>query len=136
MTDRKLKQELKEYRNKIYAPFWGIVIAIASILYGGFIARYEGYLLEHSEPYISEIPEKTIGIILVIVGLIKLLAILFKHNEIKKYSIWCLSAMWTGLFFIALTYSFGTGHPNPSWIFYGVIMVGCYRVSLKGDFEH
>lgn len=136
MKDKELKKELKNYRNKTRLPFWSISIALISILHGEFICRVDGYLLEHSEPYIKYLPERAIGTVLLVLGIVKLLAILINNKRIKKYSIWGLSFVWTGLFLIALTYSFGSGHPNPSWYFYGLVVIGCYRVSHKGDFDY
>ena len=135
MKDKELENELKDYQDKRRLPFWSILIALISILHGEFIYRVDGYLLEHSEPYIKCLPESTIGAALLILGTAKLLAIFTNNKRLKKYSIWGLSFVWTGLFLIALTYSFGIGHPNPSWYFYGMVVIGCYRVSRKGDFE-
>lgn len=136
MEDQNLKRELNAARRKTKTPFWGAIIAIVSILQGEFVVRVDGYLLEHSEPYLSRLPEDAIGWILIIFGVIKLLALIFKNNRLKKYGIWGLSGIWTGLFIISLTYSFGTGYPHPSWITYGMVTIGCYRVSFKGGFEH
>lgn len=136
MEDINLKRDIRKATNEKKRSFWGSLIAVVSILQGEFIVRVDGYLLEHSEPYLKNLPESAIGWLLILFGLIKLIAVIVKNNRFKKYAIWGLSALWTGLFLIALTYSFGTGFPHPSWITYMMVMISCYRVSLKGDFEH
>lgn len=136
MEDQSLKKDLNQARKKMKPPFWGAAIAIVSILQGEFIMRVDGYLLEHSEPYLQNLPEELIGLILVIFGAVKLIGLISRNNRIKKYGILGLSSVWTGLFIISFTYSFGTGFPHPSWILYGLAVAVCYRVSLKGDFDY
>ncbi|MFL2104117.1 hypothetical protein [Mycobacteroides abscessus] len=135
MVNRKLKQDLEKASYKRPSDFWGTQIAVVSILYGEFIFRVDGFLIANAEPYLSQMPEDLIGIILVVLGILKSIGLFFQYRPLKKYSIWLLSGMWSGLFFVALTYSFGTGYPHPSYIFIGMIAVGCFRVSLKGDYS-
>lgn len=135
MVNRKLKQELKKASNKRPSDFLGSLIAMVSILYGEFIFRVDGFLIANAEPYLSKLPENTIGILLVLIGVLKLIGLVLQYKPLKKIGIWLLSGMWSGLFFVSLTYSFGTGYPHPSYIFMGMIAIGCFRVSLKGDYS-
>lgn len=135
MVNRKLKQDLQNASHKRPSDFWGALIAVVSILYGDFIFRVDGYLISNAEPYLSNMPENIIGVILVILGVFKLIGLIFQYRPLKKTGIWLLSGMWSGLFFVALTFSFGTGYPHPSYIFILPMMVGCFRVSLKGDYS-
>lgn len=136
VENKKIKHDLNVARHRVRTPFWGTLISIVSILQGEFIVRVDGYLLNHSEPYLSNLPEDIIGWVLITFGAIKLLGLVFKKNQLKKYGIWGLSGIWTGLFLIALTYSFGTGFPHPSWITYMMVTFGCYNVSKRGDFKY
>jgi len=135
MVNRKLKQDLQKASSKRASDFWGALIAFVSILYGEFIFRVDGYLIARAEPYLSELPENIIGLLLLILGMVKLAGLGLQNKPLKKIGIWLLSGMWSGLFFVALTYSFGTGYPHPSYIFMGMIAIGCFRVSLKGDYS-
>lgn len=135
MVNRKLKQDLQKASNKRPSDFWGALIAVVSILYGEFIFRVDGFLIANAEPYLSKLPENTIGILLMIFGVLKLIGLGLQYKPLKKIGIWLLSGMWSGLFFVALTYSFGTGYPHPSYIFMGMIAIGCFRVSFKGDYS-
>lgn len=135
MVNRKLKQDLQKASNKRPSDFWGALIAVVSILYGEFIFRVDGFLIANAEPYLSKLPENTIGILLMILGVLKLAGLVLQYKPLKKIGIWLLSGMWSGLFFVALTYSFGTGYPHPSYIFMGMIAIGCFRVSFKGDYS-
>lgn len=134
MENLKLKKELKKASNKRPSDFWGTLIAIVSILYGEFIFRVDGYFISNAEPYLSKLPEDIIGITLVTLGLFKLIGLFLQYQPFKRIGIWLLSGMWSGLFLVALTYSFGTGYPHPTYIFIGMITAGCFRVSLKGDY--
>lgn len=135
MVNRKLKQDLQKASNKRPSDFWGALIAIVSVLYGEFIYRVDGYLIANAEPYLSKLPENIIGAALMILGLLKITGLVLQYKPLKKVGIWLLSGIWSGLFFVALTYSFGTGYPHPSYIFMGMIAIGCFRVSLKGDYS-
>lgn len=135
MVNRKLKQDLQKASNKRPSDFWGALIAIVSVLYGEFIYRVDGYLIANAEPYLSKLPENIIGAALMILGVLKIVGLLLQYKPLKKIGIWLLSGIWSGLFFVALTYSFGTGYPHPSYIFMGMIAIGCFRVSLKGDYS-
>lgn len=135
MTDKHLLEELEASRSKQPLGFWGLLIASLSIWYGWFITAVEGYLLAHSEPYFQQLPEKAIGVALVIVGLVKVIGVLTHNGKMKKIGILGLSALWSGIFVLALTFSFGSGYPHPSYIFMGGVVIACFRVSLKGDFN-
>ena len=134
MTDKQLMRDIDRNRRRQPVAFWGLWISIVSIIYGEFIVRVDGYLLAHSEPYFARIPENPVGALLVIAGVIKLVGVVLDDGLIKKIGILSLSAMWTGIFIVALTFSFGSGYPHPSYIFMGFMMIGCFRISLKGDF--
>lgn len=135
MVNRKLKQDLQKASNKQPSGFWGTSIGFVSVLYGEFIFRVDGFLIENAEPYLSKLPENIIGILLMVFGVLKLVGLGLQYKQLKKIGIWLLSGMWSGLFFVSLTYSFGTGYPHPSYIFMGMIAIGCFRVSLKGDYS-
>lgn len=135
MVNRKLKQDLQKASYKRPSDFWGALIAFVSILYGEFIFRVDGFLIGNAEPYLSKMPENIIGIVLMILGMLKLAGLGLQNKPLKKIGIWLLSGVWSGLFFVALTYSFGTGYPHPSYLFAGMIAIGCFRVSFKGDYS-
>lgn len=134
MVDKKLKKDLHNASNKRPSDFWGTLIALVSILYGEFIFRVDGYFLSNAEPYLSSLPENIIGISLALASILKLIGLITQNRLLKRLGIWLLSGIWSGFFFVALTYSFGTGYPHPTYIFIGLVTIGCFRVSLKGDY--
>lgn len=134
MTDKMLMHDIEELRKRQPLAFWGLLFAIGTILYGEFIVRVDGYLLAHTEPYFAKVPEDLIGYLLIGASLIKVVGVILNSGPIKRIGIISMSAVWTGVFVLATTYSFGTGYPHPSYIFMGIMMIGCYRISRKGDF--
>ncbi|ALV20772.1 hypothetical protein [Carnobacterium antarcticum] len=136
MENTKLKKELIHAKSKRPSDFWGYAIATVSILHGDFIYRIDGYLVTHAEPYLSKLPEKGIGLFLLFAGVIKLVGLISRNKYLKKISIWMLSAIWGGLSFVSITYSFGTGYPDPYYIFMIFVLVACLRVSSKGDYKY
>lgn len=135
MTDENLVEDIQRARKKRKARFYGITIAIFSILYGEFITRVDGFLLSWTEPYFQGIPVTLIGFLLIFAGALKLLGIIADHHTLRKLGIWSLSGVWSGLFVLALTFSFGTGYPHPSYLFNGLALIICLRVSIRGNYD-
>lgn len=138
MTDEKLQEDIQKARNKRSKRptwFWGLSIAILSIFYGEFILRVEGFLLGRVEPYFQQLPVQVIGILLIIAGLIKLFGILTNNLLLRKIGIWSLCGIWSGLFILAMTFSFGTGYPHQSYMFNGFVLAACFRVSYRGCYN-
>lgn len=135
MTDKKLAEDIKKARDKRPPHFYGFTIAAFSILYGEFILRVDGFLLSWTEPYFQVIPVTLIGILLIIAGAIKISGIILNNTFLRKIGIWSLSGVWSGLFVLALSFSFGTGYPHPSYLFNGLFFVICLRVSIRGNFS-
>lgn len=135
MTDKQLQREVKELKKRSNFAFWGFWISITSIIQGWFIYHYSGYLMVHSEPYLRFIPEKLIGIVLIAFGVVKIAGVLSDNRILKSAGIWGLSSVWTALFVVAATFSFGTGYPDDRFIIHLFIMIACYRVSFRGDYR-
>lgn len=135
MTDKKLADDIKKARNKQPPRFYGLSIAIFSILYGEFIIRVDGFLLSWTEPYFQSIPVTLLGLLLITAGTIKLIGSLSNNLTLRKIGIWSLSGIWSGLFVLALTFSFGTGYPHPSYLFNGYFLAICLRVSIRGKYN-
>lgn len=136
MTDKELIEDLEEAKKKEPFPILGLFIALLSILYGEFTIRVDGYFIAHVEPYLKGLPEDIIGGILLVLGVIKLVGILSRSYKWKRIGIIGLSAAWSGLFVIAVTFSFGTGYPHPSWMFFLLAVGICLIESSKGDFGY
>jgi uncharacterized membrane protein AbrB (regulator of aidB expression) len=135
VSSEELKQEIDDERKKKPPfAFWGLVVALLSILYGEFIIRVDGYLLTHSEPYMQNLPEEFIGWFLVIAGITKIIGVFTEYKVLKRFGIIMLGGMWSGLALVSFTYSFGTGFPHPSWMFAVATMAACWRIARKGDF--
>lgn len=136
MTDKELIEDLEEAKKKEPFPILGLFIAVLSILYGEFTIRVDGYFISHVEPYLKGLPEDAIGGILLVLGVIKLIGIFARSYKWKRRGIIGLSAAWSGLFAIATTFSFGTGYPHPSWMFFLLTVGICLIESSKGDFGY
>lgn len=134
MRNKQLQRDIHQATNQKKLAYWGLSIALLSIGFGLFTIFYDGYLIANAEPYFAKMPEDVIGSLLVIGGLIKAVGVVLQHSMSKRVGIIGLSAVWTGMLVLSTTYSFGTGHPSPSYMFMLFIVAGCYRVSLKGDF--
>ena len=135
MVNRKLKQDLQKASYKRPSDFWGALIAVVSILYGEFIFRVDGYLIANTEPYFQSLPVKVIGFALLLAGLTKLIGILTDNTLARKIGIWSLSGVWFALFVLAVTFSFGSGYPHPSYLFNFLAWASCLIVSFKGDYR-
>lgn len=134
MTDKEILNDIAKLNRKPWFAFWGFLFAIGSVLYGEFIVRVDGYLLANTEPYFKMIPEDLIGWLMITAAVVKLAGVIINNGTLKRVGIISLSAMWSGIFVLATTYSFGTGYPHPSYIFMGIMMLGCFRIARKGDF--
>lgn len=135
MTDKHLIRDIKRARSKRPTRFMGITMAVFSILYGEFILRVDGFLLSWTEPYFQGIPVKLIAWLLIVSGLLKIVGNVTDTLWLRKVGIWSLSGVWTGLFVLALTYSFGSGHPHPSYLFNGLVVIICWRISARGNYS-
>lgn len=134
MTNKQLERDLLEARKR-QPSFFGLALSIFNVLYGLFIIRVEGYLLSLTEPYFHYLPARLIGALLVMAGVMKLIGIATCYTPFRKVGIWWLSGLWGGLFVLALTFSFGSGYPHSSYLFNGLILAICLRVSLRGNYD-
>lgn len=130
------RDEIKQVKREREKPVevWGLIMAFYSILYGQFFIRHNGYLIAWAEPYMRFLPENWIGVMLILFGGIKIIGIVRKSKLQKRIGIWGLSAIWGGLMLVAFLFSFGTGYPSAQWIDKLLVVVICWRISLKGDF--
>ena len=134
MTNKQLERDILKAKKR-RPSFFGATLAVFSILYGQFIIQVEGYLLTITEPYFHLLHGRLIGALLVLAGSIKIIGILTDYTPMRKIGIWALSGLWSGLFVLALTFSFGSGYPNSSYLFNGLVLVICLRVSLRGNYD-
>ena len=134
MTNKQLEKDILKAKKR-RPSFFGAALAVFSILYGQFIIQVEGYFLTITETYFHLLPSRLIGALLVLAGSIKIIGILTDYTPMRKIGIWALSGLWSGLFVLALTFSFGSGYPNSSYLFNGLVLVICLRVSLRGNYD-
>lgn len=134
MTNKQLERDILKAKKR-RPSFFGAALAVFSIMYGQFVIQVEGYLLTITEPYFHPLPSRLIGALLVLAGAIKLIGILTDYTPMRKIGIWALSGLWSGLFVLALTFSFGSGYPHSSYLFNGLILAVCLRVSLRGNYD-
>lgn len=133
MVPREIRRYAEEHRQQPIA-LWGTLIALYSLLEGQFYFMHEGYLISSAEPFMKFLPEKLIGAALIIAALIKLIGVFSRNDLLKRIGIWMCTALWSGLFVVAFTFSFGTGYPNDSWINKGLVLAICIIISTKGDY--
>lgn len=132
----KLKEDIEELRCRKPTNIWGYIISIFSIWYGVFNILNGTYLLSRIEPYLQRIVSVDIlAYCLVVFSTVKLLGIIFNNTLARKIGIWALTGMWSGLFVLALTFSFGTGYPHATYGFNALALVICLVVSFKGDYR-
>lgn len=128
---RVLDSDIKKFKNK-RKSFWGVVVAITTIIYGIYFVKFEGYFASFLEPSMQFLPEIKIGVTMIVIGIAKLVGIVIKNNPLRAISLWIMSLMWGGLLFTSLAFSFGTGYPNTVWVHHLLMVVICLRTSLKG----
>ncbi|GEQ32148.1 hypothetical protein B795N_00300 [Marinilactibacillus psychrotolerans] len=131
-----LKKDIEELRRRKPSNSLGYLISIFSIWYGFFNIQNDFYLIGLIEPYLQHIVSiKFIGYCLVLFGMLKLIGIIKNNTLARKLGIWSLTGMWSGLFALALTFSFGTGYPHATYGFNALVLVLCLIVSFKGDYK-
>ena len=126
-----LKKDLERYKNKKNA-FWGIVISVMTFVYGFYYAMFDGYLISLLEPNTGFSFSFQVGVIMMVLGFLKLIGVLFNIHWLRVVSLWLIALVWGGLLSTALAFSFGTGYPNTVWLDRLLMVVICLRTSLKG----
>lgn len=134
MSNRELKRQLIKEAERKPQIFYSFCVSFISLFFGAFTIYYDGYLIANVEPYFARLPEDIIGALLIIWAVIKILGVITNRTLLKRVGILGLSALWTGLLVLAITYSFGTGYPNPSYMYTALVAAICYRISYRGDF--
>lgn len=112
--------------------YLGVSVSVVSMLTGLFFVLNSGGLSVYFNPYVKEVPEDFIGLMLVFFGIMKLIGIVKGNNVIRRISIVALSFLWGGLFVVSTVYSFGIGFPSVSFIFAGKLAADCMRISTRG----
>ncbi|MFL2116263.1 hypothetical protein ACEN4P_01375 [Marinilactibacillus psychrotolerans] len=131
-----IKKDIEELRCRKPSNSLGYTISAFSIWYGIFNVQNDFYLLGRIEPYLQHIvPIPIIGYCLIVTGMLKFFGIITNNTLARKIGIWSLTGMWSGLFALALTFSFGTGYPHATYLFNGLALVICLMVSFKGDYK-
>lgn len=129
----KVSEKLKEekYQAK-QSYFWGMAIAIGSVMDGVHLLMYESVIVDRLNAYFLGADENIFGVMLVLFGMIKLIGILIDNVIMRRVGIVGLSMVWGMLWVVALMFSFGIGYPNTAYISNGMMLVGCLRVSYRG----
>lgn len=136
MKNKKLVKEIEGELRKNENRFnvLGFILATTSIFKGTFILHHEGFFLNYVEPYLKNLPENLIGSLILIAGIIKLIGVVTRNKQLKRYGIWLLCFFWWFQFGLAFSYSFGTGYPHDSWIYTFCIASICIYEAKKGVF--
>ena len=129
----KVSEELKvkQYQAKP-SYFWGVAIAIGSVMNGIHLLMYESVIVDRLNAYFLGADENIFGALLVLFATIKLIGILIDNVIMRRVGIVGLSIVWGMLWVVALMYSFGIGYPSSAYISNGMMLVGCLRVSYRG----
>ena len=129
----KVSEELKveQYQAK-QSYFWGVAIAIGSVMNGIHLLMYESVIVDRLNAYFLGADENIFGALLVLFATIKLIGILIDNVIMRRVGIVGLSIVWGMLWVVALMYSFGIGYPSSAYISNGMMLVGCLRVSYRG----
>lgn len=131
-----LKKDIEDLRCHKSSNSLGYLISIFSIWYGFFNIQNDFYLIGLIEPYLQHIiSSRFIGCCLIVTSGIKLFGIITNNTLARKIGIWSLTGMWSGLFALAVTFSFGTGYPHATYLFNGLALAICLIVSFKGDYK-
>lgn len=133
MVSREVRQYI-EKKNKYPSFFLALLLSLYSIINGTFYIVFEGYLLSRSEPYLHFLPEKLIGISLILFGLLLIIGAIAKKRYARIVGIIGLTAIWGGLTLSLVVFAFGTGYPDVGWLDKLVIVILLLRLSFKGEY--
>lgn len=129
----KVSEELKVKQHQAKSSyFWGMAIAIGSLMNGVHLLMYESVIVDRLNAYFLGADENIFGALLVLFGTIKLIGILIDSVIMRRVGIVGLSMVWGMLWVVALMFSFGIGYPNSAYISNGMMLTGCLRVSYRG----
>ena len=112
--------------------FWGMTVAIVSLLNGFHLLFYESVLVDRLEAYFLGANEDIFGVALVFFGAIKLIGIMIDSVNMRAVGIVGLSVSWGMLWVVALLFSFGIGYPSTAYLSNGMMLVACLRISYRG----
>ena len=129
----KVSEKLKEEQHQVKPSyFWGMTVAIVSVLNGFHLLFYESVIVDRLEVYFLGVAEDVIGIALVFFCTIKLIGIMIDSVNMRAIGVVGLSIAWGMLWVVALMFSFGIGYPSTAYISNGLMLVACLRVSYRG----
>lgn len=129
----KVSEELKEEKRQVKPSyFWGVTVAIISLLNGLHLLFYEAVIVDRLNAYFLGVNEDIFGVVLVLFGGIKLVGVLIDSVTMRAVGIVGLSVTWGMLWVVALMYSFGLGYPSTTYLSNGMMLVACLRVSYRG----
>ena len=129
----KVSEELKEEQQHVKTSyFWGMTIAIVSVMQGFHLLFYDGVIVDRLDAYLLGTNEDIFGVVLVLFGAIKLIGIMIDSVNMRAVGVVGLSIAWGMLWVVALMFSFGIGYPNTAYISNGLMLVACLRVSYRG----
>ena len=128
-VSEKLKEELEQEKPSY---FWGMTIAIVSVMNGFHLLFYPSVLSERLDVYLLGVNEDIFGVALVLFGAIKLIGIMIDSVNMRGVGIVGLSIVWGMLWVVALMFSFGIGYPSTTYLSNGLMLVACLRISYRG----
>ena len=128
-VSEKLKEEL-EHEKPSY--FWGMTIAISSVLNGFHLLFYPSVLSDRLDVYLLGANEDIFGVALVLFGVVKIIGIIIDSENMRGVGIVGLSIVWGMLWVVAMMFSFGIGYPSTTYLTNGLMLVACLRVSYRG----
>ena len=128
-VSEKLKEELEQEKPSY---FWGMTIAIASVMNGFHLLFYPSVLSERLDAYFLGANEDIFGVALALFGIIKIIGVIIDSENMRGVGIVGLSIVWGMLWVVAMMFSFGIGYPSTTYLTNGMMLVACLRVSYRG----
>ena len=128
-VSEKLKEELEQEKPSY---FWGMTIAITSVMNGFHLLFYPSVLSDRLETYLLGVNEDLFGLALVMFGVVKIIGIIIDNVNMRGIGIVGLSIVWGMLWVVAMMFSFGIGYPSTAYLTNGLMLVACLRVSYRG----
>ena len=129
----KVSEKLKEEQLQAKPSyFWGMMVAIISVMNGFHLLFYESVIVDRLDVYFLGANEDIFGIALVLFSAIKLIGILLDSVNMRGVGIVGLSVTWGMLWVVALMFSFGIGYPDTAYLSNGMMLVACLRISYRG----
>lgn len=127
------KRHFKKAKRFIVAHSNSLILSIGSLLYGVQLVRYPHILATYSiyQSIVELINYRYVGLIFIVLGLLKLIGLLFNWQRLRRISLVAFTYVWC---FFSLSFVLSQP-PNSIWVFALIMTALSISISFRGDFS-